>query len=108
MQLPPPNPTMMALKQNAAPANASLTKAAEDFEASVLADLLQPMFAALDADGLGGGGSGEKMFRPMLVDHYARAIARTGGVGIARMLSEDIARLQSAELPAGAPNAPAR
>jgi peptidoglycan hydrolase FlgJ len=108
MQLPPTHPAMMALKQNAAPANATLSKAAEDFEASVLADLLQPMFAALDADGLGGGGSGEKMFRPMLVDHYARAIARTGGVGIARMLSEDIAKLQSAEVPAGAPHAPAR
>jgi peptidoglycan hydrolase FlgJ len=102
MTLPPPNPAYLPLTQNGAkPTN--IAKAAEDFEASFLAEMLQPMFEALSTDGLGGGGSGERMFRPMLVDHYARAIARSGGVGIAQILSADIAKLQSAVMPADQP-----
>jgi Rod binding domain-containing protein len=72
-------------------------KAASEFETMVLAQMLQPMFEALDSDGMFGGGSGERMFRPMLVDQYAQAMSKAGGVGIAQSVAEEMMRLQTAQ-----------
>ncbi len=72
----------------------ALRQAAEQFEAVFLAEMLAPMFDALDTDGLGGGGMGEQIFRPMLVERYAEAISRAGGVGIADSVVRELMRLQ--------------
>ena len=85
-----------------APVTALMRAAAENFESMVLAELLQPMFEALKTDGLGGGGVGEEMFRPMLVDEYAKSIAHGGGVGLARSIIEELQRMQGALSPAAA------
>jgi len=74
-------------------------RAAEQFESMVLAQLLQPMFAALDTQGLGGGGFGEEIFRPMLVDEYARGLSRSGGVGLAQSIIDELTRLRIAQTP---------
>jgi Rod binding domain-containing protein len=76
-----------------------LRRAAEEFEAVFLAEMLSPMFDALDTEGLGGGGMGEQMFRPMLVERYAEAIARAGGVGIADSVVRELMRLQETIIP---------
>ena len=76
---------------------AEMRRAAEQFEGMVLAQLLQPMFAALDTGGLGGGGFGEEIFRPMLVEEYARHITRSGGVGIAQSVLTELQRMQLIE-----------
>ncbi len=73
--------------------------AAEHFESMVLAQLLQPMFAALDTQGLGGGGFGEEIFRPMLVDEYARSLSRSGGIGLAQSIMDELMRVQMAQTP---------
>ena len=62
-------------------------------------------FEALDTDGLGGGGLGEQMFRPMLVERYAEAIARAGGVGIADSVVRELMRLQETIQPEAADGA---
>lgn len=80
--LPPP----LAPQPNA-PAGATraqLEQVATEFEAMALAELLKPMFEALDTEGLGGGGMGEQMFRPMLVQSYAQGLAANGGVGLSQ------------------------
>lgn len=79
--------------------------AAEHFESMVLAQLLQPMFAALDTQGLGGGGFGEEIFRPMLVDEYARSLSRSGGVGLAQSIIDELMRMQAAQTPIAAEGA---
>jgi Rod binding domain-containing protein len=56
--------------------------------------MLAPMFDGLDTDGLGGGGMGEEIFRPMLVERYADAISRSGGVGVADSIVRELMRLQ--------------
>lgn len=85
---------------DAAPSAArdELRRAAEEFEAVFLAEMLAPMFESLDADGLGGGGMGEEIFRPMLVERYAESIARAGGVGIADSIVRELVRLQEQDL----------
>jgi Rod binding domain-containing protein len=73
----------------------AMRKVAEEFEASMLSELLAPMFDALKTDGLGGGGAGEQMFRPMLVQNYAQSMAQAGGVGIADAVLAEMIRLQT-------------
>jgi len=71
-----------------------IERVAREFEAIFLAEMLAPMFDGLDTDGLGGGGMGEEIFRPMLIERYAEAISRVGGVGIADSIVRELMRLQ--------------
>ena len=56
---------------------------AQQFERMFIAEMLGPMFQGLETDGPFSGGNAEATFRPMLIDQYADAIAKGGGVGIA-------------------------
>ncbi len=78
--------------------NAEMRRAAEEFESVFLSEMLAPMFESLDTEGLGGGGMGEQIFRPMLVERYAESISRAGGVGIADSIVREFMRMQEAEL----------
>jgi len=70
---------------------------AEEFEAVFLSEMLAPIFERLETDQLGGGGAGERAFRPMLVQEYAKAIAQSGGVGVADAVARELLRLQGAD-----------
>ena len=76
-----------------------LRRAAEAFEAVFLSEMLAPMFDGIDTEGLGGGGMGEQIFRPMLVERYAESITRSGGVGIADSVVREMMRLQETVTP---------
>lgn len=78
-------------------ASPAIRKVAKEFEGMALAQMLQPMFEGLDTDGLGGGGEGEKMFRPMLVERYAQSLAERGGVGIADSVMRELMKLQGGQ-----------
>lgn len=69
---------------------AHIRKSAQDFEAVFLSQMLSPMFESLETDGLFGGGSGERMYRGMLVEEYGKALSRNGGVGIADAVARQI------------------
>jgi peptidoglycan hydrolase FlgJ len=73
----------------------AMKKAAQEFEAVFLNQMLAPMFEGLSTDGLGGGGVGEEMFRPMLIDTYAKSIARAGGMGVADSIVAEFTRMQA-------------
>ncbi len=76
---------------------AKLHRAAEDFTAVALNELLKPMFETTDgSDGMFGGGDGERAFRPMLVSEVAKQIARGGGLGLAEPVYQQMLRLQEA------------
>jgi len=73
----------------------AMVKAAQDFEATTLTELLQPMFDTVDtADGPFGGGDGEQAWRPMLVQAIAKQIAADGGIGIAGPVLQEMIRMQ--------------
>lgn len=74
-----------------------IREAAEDFEAVFLAQMLAPMFAGLETDGLFGGGPGEAVYRSLMIEEYGKAMARNGGVGIADAVERELLKLQEVE-----------
>ena len=63
---------------------AKLWKAARDFEAMTLGQLLKPMFDTVDtAHSAFGGGDAEAAWTPMLVDAIGKAMESRGGLGLA-------------------------
>jgi flagellar protein FlgJ len=99
----PALPTELLSQKKAAPNVADLrTRAqaeqvAQQFERMFIAEMLGPMFEGLETDGPFGGGNAEATFRPMLIDQYAEAIAKGGGVGIAESVLKEILKMQGLE-----------
>ncbi|ARJ67012.1 chemotaxis protein chel [Magnetospirillum sp. ME-1] len=62
---------------------ARAAKAGRQFEAMYMSQMLTHMFEGIKTDGVFGGGSGEQMFRSLLIDEYGKMIANKGnGIGI--------------------------
>lgn len=72
----------------------AVRRAAEDFEAVFLSQLLGGMMQGLSADGPLGGG--DDPFTAMLRDEYGKLIARGGGVGVADAVMRQLLRAQEA------------
>lgn len=98
----------------AAQPDARIRKAAEEFEAMALGQLLAPMFDTVDSSrGLFGGGDGEAAWKPMMVTELAKSLSRAGGIGLVEPVMQQMLRMQEAkqeakqqaasEQPAGAP-----
>jgi len=68
-----------------------------DFEAFFLGQMLQPMFANINPEPPFGGGHAEKIWRSMLVDEIGKAVANTGGIGIADSIQREILKMQEVE-----------
>lgn len=71
-----------------------IRKVAEEFEAVFLGQMLKPMFANTAAEKPFGGGSAEEMWRSLQVDEYGKALARSGGIGIADNVFREMLKLQ--------------
>ena len=65
-----------------------------ELESVFLARMLEPMMSSVPTDGPFGGGHGEAMFRSLLVDAYGAGLARTGGIGLAPAIQQEILRIQ--------------
>lgn len=100
--LPPPIPPAVAPLGKPRTAH----EAAQQFEAVFLQQMLKPMFASVGRDPLFGGGNEGAIYRDFLVDALARALARAGGIGIAKAVEGEIAELRG-EAGSGAPATPA-
>lgn len=79
---------------------ATAKKAAQDFEAVFITEMLGQMFSGISTDGPFGGGQGEAMFRSLMLDEYGKQIAAQGGIGIADSVTKALLKHQEA---AGAP-----
>lgn len=71
-----------------------LKASAQDFESFFLTSMMEQMFSGIETDGPFGGGEGERVFRSMLNQEYGKAIASSGGVGIADMVYRQMLALQ--------------
>jgi flagellar protein FlgJ len=70
---------------------AAIKKAASQFEAIILRQLLAPSIEPMMSGGLGGSkDSGGSMYGYMLTDTLATNLAQGGGLGLARMLEKQL------------------
>ena len=70
---------------------ASIKKAASQFEAIILRQLLAPSMESIMSGNLGGAqGSGGSMYGYMLTDTMAGSLAQGGGLGLARMIEKQL------------------
>lgn len=76
---------------------AEVRKAAEDFEAVYVAQMLKPMFDSLPSEPPFGGGMAESFWRSMQVEEYGKAIVRNGGIGLADAVMRELLRAQGNE-----------
>ena len=74
-----------------------LRKTAQEFEAVYLSQMLKPMFEGIKASDTFGGGHAEDMYRSLMVDEYGKAIAQSGGVGIADQVLSEMLRMQEVQ-----------
>ena len=81
-------------KTEAIAGNQAARNAAEEFEAIFLATMFESMFSGIKTDGPFGGGHGEQVYRSMLNQEYAASIAKSGGVGIADDLFNEMIKTQ--------------
>lgn len=80
-------------------ATPDLETAAREFESYLLGELLRQSEAASLHEGPMDGGHGGRMMKSLFHQEIARIVAESGGLGVARMLSEQLGE------PAGDPAA---
>ncbi|MBL8832186.1 MAG: rod-binding protein [Rhodospirillales bacterium] len=73
---------------------AKVRKTAEEFETVFLEQMFNHMFNTVGVDGVTGGGMGEESTRSMLVNAYAKNIAKAGGIGLAPSIASEIIKIQ--------------
>lgn len=78
----------------AANSREAASKAAENFEAVFVSQMVSHMFAGIKEDAMFGGGQAGDMYRSMLNEEYGRAIAKTGGIGVANQVMQQILKMQ--------------
>ena len=82
---PPPAP---------ARADAKAQATARDFEAVFLGQMTKLMMESVDIGDQFSGGNGEEMFRGVLAEKLGEEIARSGGVGLAPAVLDQIIKMQ--------------
>jgi flagellar protein FlgJ len=73
----------------------AINKAAEEFEAVFLTEMMKPMFEGIEPDPMFGGGKGEEIFQGMMLEQYGKAMAARGGIGIADQVKAEMIRMQA-------------
>jgi Rod binding domain-containing protein len=73
--------------------HAEIEKAAQDFEAVFLSQMLQHMFKGVDPSPMTDG-AGEEIYQSMLVDEYGKILAQAGGVGVADHVKREMLKMQ--------------
>src|SRR4029450_7585301 len=78
----------------AAKTAAQADKAAKDFEAVFIGQMVSAMFEGIKSDGPFGGGYGDGVFRSLMTEQYSKTIADQGGFGLAAQVKREILKLQ--------------
>jgi Rod binding domain-containing protein len=68
--------------------------AAKEFEGMIIGQLLEPMWAGVKTDGAFGGGTGEMVFRSLMIQEMGKDIANSGGIGLADDIMRTMLQMQ--------------
>ena len=75
--------------------SAAVKKIAGDFESMFISQMVEQMFTG---DSLGGDAFGspesDEIYKSMMVDEYAKAIVKSGGIGIADYVKRELLKQQ--------------
>lgn len=74
---------------------------ANEFEASFIAALLQPVFEGLARNNTFGGGFAEETWTGLLTEEYAKGIAGSANLGIADQVYNQLIKLQQTQVQSG-------
>ena len=72
----------------------AIDKAARDFEAVFISQMFEQMWSSVPTDGPFGGGSGERVFRSLMIQGIGKQIADQGGVGLAAAVKREMIAMQ--------------
>jgi flagellar protein FlgJ len=73
----------------------AIDKAAQDFEAVFLSQMLQHMFSDIDMNPMTEeAGPGEDIYKSMLIDEYGKILTRAGGIGVADHVKREMLKVQ--------------
>lgn len=75
--------------------NDAIEKAAEEFEAVFLAQMMEHMFTGVDMTP-GTEGPGDDIYKSMLINEYSKLMSRSGGIGVADHVKREMLRVQEA------------
>jgi len=91
MELPPSRPATPAVPATLSPERAKLLRQkAEDLEAGFLSEMLS--YTGLNETSDFAGGSGEDQFSSFLREEQAKAMVRSGGIGLAETIFQSLAK----------------
>jgi Rod binding domain-containing protein len=93
----PSTPVSAELAMHQVQARAQVPKdkaAAKEFEAMFLSEMFGHMFEGVDVDPMFGGGSGEKMFRSLLLQEYGKKMTAGKGIGISDQIQKFMLQTQ--------------
>jgi Rod binding domain-containing protein len=71
-----------------------IRETAQKFEASFLSVMMQSMTAGMKTPEIGGGGTGEEMFKSLLAEEMAKQVSRAGGIGVAASVQKEMLKMQ--------------
>ena len=83
-----------AQAQSALQVKTKAKASSEQFEAVFLNSMFQQMFTGIDGDGPFGGSGSLKIWRSFMTDQYAKTFAKTGGIGIASHVYDELLKHQ--------------
>jgi Rod binding domain-containing protein len=91
---PSPERSLIDRFKNQTMSEGQIDKVAKDFESVFIAQMLAPMFEGVEVDEMFGGGTGEEMYRSLMIEEYGKIMAKSGGIGIADQVKAELLRLQ--------------
>lgn len=83
---------LAATKDAGAKNRQAVKKVAQEFESIFIGMMLKSMRETVGQDKLTGGGRGEEVYRSLLDQEYANNIAKSGGLGLAPLLEQQLLR----------------
>ncbi|MBP7336636.1 rod-binding protein [Niveispirillum sp.] len=86
-----------ATSQGPKPTAKDVGKAAQEFEAVFLSQMLSQMWQGVESDETFGGGEAENTWRGMMVEEYGKQISKAGGLGLADQVKAEMIRMQEQE-----------
>lgn len=76
---------------------AEATRAAEEFEAVFLSQMLEHMFQEVDFSPMAGDGPGKEVYKSMLLEEYGKLISQSGGIGLADQVKREMLKMQEVQ-----------